>query len=101
MQLLPDLTPWASEADNYIYGWRIQGDQLRLTTAMANIGFGNLEVRGGAILADGSQEVYQRIYNDDGTFTDRLAGTFEYHDTHGHIHFEDFAHFPYTAVGSN
>jgi hypothetical protein len=101
VQLLPDLTPWASEADNYIYGWRIQGDQLRLTTAMANIGLGNLEVRGGAILADGSQEVHQRIYNDDGTFTDRLAGTFEYHDTHGHIHFEDFAHFRLRLVTSD
>ena len=102
MPLLPDLTPWASEADSYIYGWTIQGDELRLTTAMANIGEGALEVRGGHVHAgQGGQDVYQRVYNADGTHTDYLAGTFEYHEGHGHIHFEDFAHFRLRSVTAN
>ena len=93
MQLLPDLYAWADESRGYIYDWRIAGDELRLTTAMANIGEGDMEVRGGPIISGQDQVVYQRIYNDDGTFTDVESGTFEYHEGHGHIHFEDFAHF--------
>src|SRR5262249_20933935 len=51
---------------------------------------GPLEVRGGAP-ADGGQDVYQRIYNTDGTSSDRLAGVFTYHPQHHHTHFDDFA----------
>lgn len=93
MQLLPDLMAWADESNGYVYDWRIAGDELRLTTAMANIGEGDMEVRGGPIISGQDQVVHQRIYNDDGTYTDVEAGTFEYHEGHGHIHFEDFAHF--------
>ena len=57
----------------YLYGWRIQGNDLRLTTSVANVGAGALELRGGAIDGD-TQDVQQRIYNADGTFTDQLAG---------------------------
>jgi len=88
--LLPDLTPWASQAKGFIYDWTIQGDQLRLSTAVANVGEGRLELRGGAINGD-RQDVHQRIYNSDGSFTDLLAGSFVYHPEHGHIHFENFA----------
>ncbi len=84
---------WADEGRGYIHDWRIDGDQLRLTTAMANIGEGDLEVRGGPIISGQEQVVYQRIYNDDGTYTDVEAGAFEYHEGHGHIHFEAFAYF--------
>lgn len=91
--LLPDLTPWASEARGYVYDWTVLGNQLRLTTAMANVGAGRLELRGGATNASGTQDVYQRIYESNGSFTDVLAGTFIYHPEHGHIHFEDFAEY--------
>ena len=47
--LLPDLTPWASQSHGFMYDWTVQGDELRLTTAMANIGTGPLELRGGAV----------------------------------------------------
>jgi hypothetical protein len=30
--------------------------------------------------------VAQRVYNSDGTFTDRPAGTVNYHTVHGHYH---------------
>lgn len=98
--LLPDLTPWVSQARGYIYDWAVQGNLLRLTTAMANVGDGRMELRGGATIGD-TQEVYQRIYDTDGTFTDTLAGTFIYHPEHGHIHFEDFAEYRLRTVLSD
>ncbi|MEX2310245.1 MAG: lysyl oxidase family protein [Pirellulales bacterium] len=95
--LLPDLTPWLSQARGFVYDWTIQGNELRLTTAMANIGTGPMELRGGATRGS-TQDVYQRIYEPDGTFTDVLAGTFTYHPEHGHIHFDGFAQFRLRSV---
>jgi subtilisin-like proprotein convertase family protein len=66
---------------------------LRMPTVVANIGQGAVEIRGGAVNGDGTQDVHQRIYQSDGGHRDRLAGTFVHHPTHGHVHFEDFAQF--------
>lgn len=95
--LLPDLTPWANQSLGFMYDWIIQGNDLRLTSAIANIGDGALELRGGATIG-GVQEVYQRIFDTDGSYTDVLAGTFIYHLEHDHIHFEEFAEFRLRAV---
>ena len=95
--LLPDLLPWVDANRGYLYGWTIQGNELRMTTAVANVGTGPLELRGGTIHGD-TQDVQQRIYNADGTFTDQLAGTFVYHPEHGHVHFEEFTQFRLRAV---
>jgi hypothetical protein len=45
------------------------------------------------------QNVYQRISLSDGSDYDRLAGTFEWHPTHNHFHFDDYA--LYTLQPSN
>jgi subtilisin-like proprotein convertase family protein len=89
-QLFPDMFPWASESRGFLYDWVVEGDLLRFTTAFANMGVGHLELRGGDIVGD-KQEVWQRVFNDDGTWTDYLAGTFTYHPSHGHIHFDGYA----------
>lgn len=94
--LLPDLIPWASKPNGYIYGWHLDRSGrtgktlLRLTTAMANVGEGPMELRGGEA-TDKGQEVFQRIYTSDGEYRDRLAGVFRYHPTHNHTHFDNFA----------
>lgn len=98
--LLPDLTPWANVSKEFIYGWTIVGNDLRLTTAMANIGTGAMEMRGGATHGE-TQDVYQRVLEPDGNFTDVLAGTFTYHPEHGHIHFDEFAQFRLRQVLPN
>ena len=98
--LLPDLTSWADQSKGFMYDWTVVGSDLRLTTAMANIGTGPLELRGGATQGT-SQEVYQRLYASDGTFTNVLAGAFTYHPEHGHIHFDGFAQFRLRAVLSD
>ena len=97
--MLPDLTPWVDLSKGYLYNWSIDTTEmpghtlLRLTSASANVGQGKMEIRGGADNGDGTQQVYQRVYNSDGTFTDRLAGDFVFHPAHNHIHFEDFAQY--------
>jgi hypothetical protein len=102
--LLPDLVVWPSEAHGYLYDYELDRTTiagrtlLRFTTTIANIGAGPLEMRGGAVTADGSQLVYQRIYRTDGSFEDRLAGSFVYHAGHGHIHVEDFSQYNLRAV---
>ncbi len=97
-QKLPDLFPIASQSQGYIYDYTLDRTEepghtlLRFSTAMANKGVGPLELRGGTgNAATGTQEVFQRIYNSDGTASDRTAGYFTYHPAHGHIHFDGFA----------
>ena len=96
-QLLPDLFAWSSESKRFIHGWHLDVTEipgrtlLRLATTMVNIGEGPLEVRGGDSYPDGTQDVFQRIYNADSSFTDRLAGTFTFHSDHDHFHLNDFA----------
>jgi hypothetical protein len=63
---------------------------LRLSTGTANNGSGQLELRAGAVISATQRQVHQRIYRSDGTFSSRLAGTFTYHPTHAHTHFDDW-----------
>lgn len=97
--LLPDLIAWEDVQRNYIHGWSLDQNEipgrtlLRLTTSVANVGAGPLEIRGDTIHEDGTQDVLQRIYNSDGSFTDQMSGTFSYHPEHGHIHFDRFTQF--------
>jgi hypothetical protein len=63
-----------------------------------------MELHGGAAQPDGTQPVYQRIYNDAVSFEnfeDRLAGAFVFHPTHGHIHFEGFTRYNLRTVLPN
>src|SRR5262249_47815447 len=88
--LLPDRTAdLASGLDN----WFITGGVLHFAQATPNIGLGPMELRAGEDLGNGTQAVYQRIYNEPEmlTYTDRLAGTFTFHPEHNHIHFDDYA----------
>ncbi len=99
-QLLPDIISVASQADQYMYGWTLDQTQipgrtlLRVTTATANVGSGKLELRG----STSNPAVYQRVFNLNGTYSDRLAGTFTFHPTHGHLHFDGWLQFHLRAV---
>ncbi len=65
---------------------------LRFSTTGWNNGQGPLELRASAGNTSNSQQsVYQRIYRDDGTYYDQLAGDFDWHATHNHFHFEGYA----------
>jgi len=94
-QLLPEIVPLADPVNGYLYNYVVDRTTmpgrtlLRFTTATENIGAGPLELRGGSINPDKSENVYQRIYNSDGTYTDRLAGVFLYDEYDHRLHFQD------------
>ena len=97
--VLPDVFAWESEDRGYLHDYIVEGDLLRFTTAFANQGEGHLEVFGGEVTENGNQEVFQRIYNDEGGYRDRLAGEFTYHEGHGHIHFDGYAIYNLREIG--
>jgi Lysyl oxidase len=68
------------------------GTVLRFASTTWNNGAGPLELRAGEVTASG-QNVYQRVFLDNGGYYDRLAGNFVYHPEHGHFHFENFARY--------
>ena len=93
--LLPDLiTSPFHLLDNKIDTNTIPGQRLlRFANATPNFGRGKLELRGGEMHSDGTQDVDQIIYKRDGTFISRLAGTFIHHPEHNHTHFNDYANY--------
>lgn len=106
--LLPDLIAWADQGLGYMYDWYVDTNEipgrtlLRLSTAAPNIGSGPMELRGGTVNPDDTQDVDQRIYDNQGGYTNRFAGVFIHHESHGHIHFESFAQLNLREViGSN
>jgi hypothetical protein len=56
-----------------------------------NNGVGPLELRGGLVTGGNQQQVNQRVFQSDGSFIDYPAGTFVYHPTHFHTHFDEYA----------
>lgn len=91
--LLPDIIPLQSALyEHEITTTIIPGHtHLRLSQITANIGDGKLYFWGGPNNGDGTQDVYQRVFRDDDTYYDRLAGLFVYHPGHGHTHFDGWA----------
>jgi hypothetical protein len=85
-----DLTPNLEPYPAYAIGLDASGSQLMFSTTSWNSGLGPLELRAGETSSQG-QNVYQRIYRSDGTFSDHLAGTFDFHESHNHFHFNDYA----------
>ena len=64
-----------------------------------NNGKGPLEIEAGATGIAG-QDVYQNVYNSDGSYTAYLAGTYVYHPDHQHFHFENYALYTLKQVGA-
>ena len=92
--LLPDLV--VRRADLFDHETRRSGQQtlLRLSNGTANVGRGKLHLFGVPGGDPGTtQDVMQRIFRPDGSFLDRLAARFVFHDNHGHIHVEAWARY--------
>jgi hypothetical protein len=64
---------------------------LRYDTVVANFGKGPMELRYrvDGLLTD--QQLRQRIYKSDGTHTEYIADRYEFHPTHTHFHYANFA----------
>ena len=98
-ELLPDLVPLPpldlaikEEAGRTL---------LIFTTVYYNQGRGDLELRADpntiGVIGDFERDVYQRIYHENGTYRERVAGTFEWHQEHLHYHFRDFITYELSA----
>ena len=91
---LPDIIVRQSDLlDNDI---RVSGGRtlLRLSNGTANAGTGPLYLYGVTPgNEDGTQDVRQRVFREDGSYFERVAGTFVYHPEHNHIHFEEWAQY--------
>lgn len=75
---------------------------LRFSTRSWNSGQGPVElIAGPADPQTQKQIVYQRIFADDGSHSDVYAGTFVWHQAHNHFHFERYADYILTPVGSS
>jgi hypothetical protein len=99
-ELLPDLVPLPPlDVDLRQENGRTL---LVFTTIYYNQGKGNLELRADpdtiGVLGDVDRDVYQRIYRDNGTYRDRISGTFHWHQEHLHYHFQDFIEYTLTAA---
>src|SRR5439155_16127788 len=90
--LIPDLTV---DLEHGLCDWFVVGNLLHFGQATPNIGLGPMDLVGGPDLGNGSQIVFQRIYQDTSlaTYVDIEAGTFTFHPEHGHIHFDDYARY--------
>ena len=92
--ILPDIILRQSDLlDNDI---RVSGGRtlLRLSNGTANAGVGPLYLYGATPgNDDGTQDVRQRVFREDGSFFERVAGTFVYHPEHNHIHFEEWSQY--------
>ena len=71
--------------------------ELRFSVRTWNSGAGALELIAGDV-AQGQQSVWQRVYDDQGTYQEYLAGNFVWHQGHDHFHFEDYARYTLQAA---
>jgi hypothetical protein len=95
--LVPNLVPRPASEISVIQDPTNGHILLQFAAVNTNIGSGPLELRAGGVDGTG-QEVYQRVYRNDGSYYDTLAGTMTYHPQHNHFHFNGFALYTLTAV---
>lgn len=87
----PNLTPFPASNFSLVSNGN-GGNTLRFSTTSWNNGAGPLQLEAGAVdTGSGKQQVNQRIYNDDGSSSLFFAGWFEWHESHNHFHFDDYA----------
>lgn len=64
---------------------------LRFDQTIGNEGAGPLELRFRMEDFATDKPILQRIYRSDGSYRDRVADTYEFHATHAHFHYKNFA----------
>ena len=79
---------------------------LRFDNTVANFGYGQLELRPEHDDITDTTDAYQRLYSHDGDDTpyvasETLVGTFVFHSSHNHWHFEDFAQYELRNIAAD
>ncbi len=98
--LFPDLIPYVDRTDSYLVDWQLNSstNQIRIGTVFANVGDGLFQIRQDDAGAGGAEtQITQRVFidNDNGSnYEDFPVNTaVNFHNSHNHLHFEDFAEF--------
>ena len=101
----PNLTPLPASNFSLVNNTTAGTQTLRFSTTSWNNGAGPLQLEAGPVdTGNGKQQVYQRVFNSDGTSTTFFAGWFEWHNGHNHFHFDDYALYtlqPVNAPGAS
>jgi hypothetical protein len=102
-ELLPDIVPWVREDAPYLVNWDLSDGNLRMQTMFANIGDGLFEIRTDLAGTGGATTpVTQRVFRgvDNGpVYTDYFVeSAVNFHQAHGHLHFENFSEFQLLAA---
>jgi hypothetical protein len=88
----PNLKPQPAWNLSLVYNSTTGTNTLRFATTSWNNGTGPLRLEAGPTdTGSGKQQVLQRVFNTDGTSDTFSAGWFEWHPTHNHFHFDDYA----------
>ena len=102
-EMLPNLVAHPAEYLSIVPDQTTGAPSLIFAAISSNRGTGPMEIVGGET-GPGGQNVYQRVYLSNGGSYDRLAGTFEFHPEHHHVHFEGYALYtlrPVAAPGAS
>jgi hypothetical protein len=90
VELRPNLQPFPAFDLQLSPNFSTGGRLIRFSMRSWNKGLGPLELVAGETGSQG-QNVYQRVYNSDGSHADSFAGTFVWHPSHNHFHFNSYA----------
>jgi len=90
VELRPNLEPFQAFDLRIGTNFSTGGKEIRFSTRSWNKGAGPLELVAGETSSAG-QNVYQRVYSSDGSYQEYFAGTFVWHPSHNHFHFNDYA----------
>ncbi|HVL89784.1 MAG TPA: lysyl oxidase family protein [Actinomycetota bacterium] len=74
---------------------------LRFDAGVANLGHGPFELRLDTTTMAGEPVVWQDIYAADGSRTTIGAGTYTWHATHAHVHYQNFVEYRLHRVGED
>ena len=101
VDLPPDLRPLPASNLSLVANASAGTYTLRFNTTSWNHGQGPLQLVAGSVdTGSGKQQVFQRVYLSDGTSFLHLAGWFEWHPTHNHFHFDDYATYTLQPVNA-
>jgi hypothetical protein len=99
--LKPNLRPLPASDISLILNSAGDPVELRFAATTWNSGQGRLEVIAKSVdTAASKQRVDQRIYDSCGGFEEYNAGSFDWHEGHHHFHFDGFANYFLTPVGT-
>ncbi len=98
MKTLPPRALKLVRADVSVDGSGVMHNLLRFSNTAHNAGQGPLLLNADINPTTRSGPATQRVMNDDGSFTDRSAGSFYWHEAHEHYHFDDWGTYQLWSV---